>query len=80
MVLQEFSFQMVIDGAHPKLAKHKRKTWPKLLVYIDPLVIQNSTHAIVLGNEITTMKLGEVVKRMHDTKAFLTILFAQEKG
>ena len=26
MILQEFSFQTVIDGAHAKLAKHKRKT------------------------------------------------------
>ena len=33
-----------------------------------------------MGKEITTMKLGEAVKRMHDPKAFLAILFAQVKG
>ena len=33
----------------------------------------------MLGKDITTMKLGEAVKRMHDPKAFLTSLFAQEK-
>ena len=34
----------------------------------------------MLGKDITTMKLGEAVKRMHDLKAFLTSLFAREKA
>ena len=76
MVLQEFSFQTVIDGAHPKLAKQKRKTWPKFPLHIDSLVIQNSIHAMVLGKNIITMNLGEAIKRIHDPKDFLASLFA----
>ena len=76
MVLHEFCFQTVIDGAHAKLAKHKRKTWPKFPLHIVSLFIQNSIHAIVLGKEITTMRMGEAFKRMHDPKAFLASLFA----
>ena len=72
---------MVIDGAYPKLAKNKRKGWPRFPLSLDCLVIQNSTlHATVLGKEITIMKLGEASKRMHDPKAFLVTLFAQEKA
>ena len=80
MVLQQFSFQTVIDGAYPKLAKNKRKGWPRFPLSLDCLVIQNSTHATMLGKEITIMKLGEASKRMHDPKAFLVSLFAQEKA
>ena len=80
MVLQEFSFQMVIDGTYPKLAKNKMKGWPRFLLSLDCLVIHNSTHANVLGKEITIIKLGEASKRMHDPKAFLITLFAQEKA
>ena len=39
MVLQEFAFQTVIDGAHKKLPKHKRKTCPNFPMYIDSLAI-----------------------------------------
>ena len=80
MVLQEFSFQTFIDGTHPKLAKKKRKSWPKFPLHIDSLVIQNSIHANLLGKGITTMKLGEAGKRFYDPKAFLAILFSQVKG
>ena len=80
MVLQEFSFQTVIDGAYPKLGKNKRKGWPRFPLSLDCLVIRNSAHATVLGKEIKIMKLGETSKRMHDPKAFLVSLFAQEKA
>ena len=40
--------------------------------------IQNYTHENMLGEEITTMNLGEAPKRMHDPKSYLTRLFAQE--
>ena len=39
MVLQEFSFQTVIDGTYPKLAKNKRKGWPRFPLSLDCLVI-----------------------------------------
>ena len=79
MVLQEFAFQMVIDGAYPKFAKNNKKGWPRFPLSLHCLVIKNSTHATVLGKDITIMKLGEASKRMHDPKAFLVTLFAQEK-
>ena len=62
------------------MSKNKRKGWPKFPLHLDCLVIQNSTHAIVLGKEITIMKLGEAAKRMHDPICFLISLFAQEKA
>ena len=72
MVLQEFSFQTVIDGAYPKLPKNKREVWPRFPLSLDCLVIHYSTHATVLGKEITIMKLGEAYKRMHDPNPFLS--------
>ena len=39
MVLQNFSFQTLIDGAYPKLAKNKRKGWPRFPLHLDCLVI-----------------------------------------
>ena len=78
MVLQEFTFQPIIDGIFPKLAKYKKKAWPKFNLYLDSLVLQNSTHAVVLGKEISIMNLGEAPKRMHDPKYYLANLFAHE--
>ena len=59
MVLQEFDFNTIIKGAFPKLAKHKRKGWPKFSLSLDSLFLWNSTHESLLGKEIKTMKLGE---------------------
>ena len=75
MVLQEFSFQTVIYGVFPKLARHKRKAWPKFPLSLDPLVLHTSTHETMLGKEITNMNLGEAPRRMHDPKAYLASLF-----
>ena len=69
------AYQTVIDGIFPKLAWHKRKAWPKFPLSLDSLVLQDSTHAIVLGKEITNMNLGESLRRMHDPKSYLEILF-----
>ena len=78
MVLQEVSFQTIINEVYPKLAQHKRKTWPKFPLNLGSLVLQNSTHATVLGKEIASMNLGEEPKRMHDPKSYLALLFVQE--
>ena len=78
MVLQEFAFQTVTDGVFPKLTKHKKKAWPKFPLYMDSLVLSNSTHAAMLGKEITVMHLGEEPKRMHDPKSSMENLFAHE--
>ena len=71
MVLEDISFQTVIDGVFPKLTTAKRKGWPKSPLSLGPLVIQNSTHADTLEKNIVTMKLGESPKRMHDPKSSL---------
>ena len=78
VVLQEFSYQTIIDGIFPKLARHKRKAWPKFPLSLDSLVLQNYTHATMLGKEISNMNLGEALKRMHDPKDYLASLFSQE--
>ena len=49
MVLQEFAFQTVTNGVFPKLTKQKKKAWPKFPLSLDSLVLQNSTHAAMLG-------------------------------
>ena len=62
------------------MAKNKRKGWPRFSLHLDCLVLQNYTQATVLGKEMTIMKLGEAVKRMHDPNCILVSLFAQEKA
>ena len=79
MELQEFAFQTVTNGVFPKLTKHKKKAWPKFPLYLDSLVLSNSTHAAMLGKEIIVMHLGEAPKRMHDPKSYLENLFAHER-
>ena len=71
IVLQEFAFQTVNDGTHPKLVKPKRKGWPKFPLTLNYLVLQISTHVAMLGKEITTMNLVESPKRMHDPISYL---------
>ena len=78
MVLQEFSYETVIDGAFPNFTKHKKKGWPKFPVNLGNFTVQNAGHACLLGKEISVMILGEVFKRMHDPMGFLHNLFAHE--
>ena len=78
MVLEEISFQKIIYGVIPKLSGAKRKGLPKFPLILGTPVIQNSTHAGILGKKIITLKLGEAPRRMHDTKSFLASHFTQE--
>ena len=78
MVLHEFSYQTVIDWVFPKLTKHKKRSWPKFTISLDALVLQNPTHASLLGKEIYVMNLGEASKRMHEPMAYLLNLLAHE--
>ena len=78
MVLQEFSYQTVIDGVFPKLTKHKKRSCPKFLMSIGTLKILNPTHVSLLGKEISTMNLGEASKRMHDPIFYLANIFKHE--
>ena len=78
MVLQEFSYQTMIDGTFPKLTKHKKKVWPKFPVNLGNITVQNVGHACLLGKEIYVMSLGEIFKRMHDPVRFLHNLFAHK--
>ena len=43
-------------------------------------MLHNYTHATASGKQITTMKLAEAPKRMHDPKAYLASLFSQERA
>ena len=70
MVLQEISLHTVIDGVSPKLAKTKRKCWPKFPLNLGFFTFQNSTHYDILGKYIVDMNLVEAPNRMHDTNAF----------
>ena len=78
MVLEEISFQPVIDGVFPKLIGDKGKGWTNFPFNLGSLVIQNSTHVILLGKKITTLNLGKTSRRMHDPKSFLANHFTQE--
>ena len=49
MVLQEFAYQTVIDGAFSKLTKHKKKAWAKFPVNLGNLTVLNPIHASLLG-------------------------------
>ena len=78
MVLQEFSYQTVIDGVFSKLTKHKKRAWPKFPITLGNLTLQNPPHETLLGKEITVMNLGEASKRMHDPIFYLANLFTHE--
>ena len=78
MVLQEFTYQTVIDGVLPKLTKHKKKSWPKFPMNIGNLTLQSLAHASSMGKEISIMNLGEAFKRIHDPMGYLDDLFAHE--
>ena len=68
----------MIDWVFPNLTTTKRKGWPKFPLNLGFLTLQNSTHAVILSKEITTMNLGEAPKRMHDPKSFLANYFVKE--
>ena len=78
MVLLEITYQIIVNGFFPKLASSKRKAWPKFPLNFGSLILQNSTHAAVLGREIADMSLGEAPNRMHDPKSYLASLFVQD--
>ena len=78
MVLQEFTYQTIIDGVSPKFSKHKKKSWPKFLVNIGNLTVHRLAHASSVGKEISVMNLGEAFKIIHDPIGYLDDLFAHE--
>ena len=75
LVLEEVSFWTVIDGVYKKLVAPKRKCWPKFPLNLGSLVIQNSTWAAVLSDQIVSLKLVFSLKRKHDPKGFLDAHF-----
>ena len=75
MVLEEISFQTMIDGVFPNMTGDKRKGWPKFLLNLGSMVIQNSNHVGFLGKRITTLNLVNSPKRMHDPKSLLSNQF-----
>ena len=57
MVLQEISYQTVIDGVFPNIALFKRKCWPKFHLNLGLLIVKNYTRVAVSGKTISKMSL-----------------------
>ena len=72
MVLEDISFQTMIDGVFPKMYGDKRRGWTKFPLNLGSLVIHNSTHANFLGKRITNFKLGEAPKRFYNNQSIVT--------
>ena len=59
MVIQEISFQTIINEVFLKLAASKRKCWPNFPLNLGFLTLQNSTHATLLGNKFLKWTWGK---------------------
>ena len=77
LVIAEVSFQTVTDGVYKKHVGPKRKGWPKFPLDLGPLVVPTSTWAVVLGDQIVSLKLGFSLKIKHAPKGFLDAHFKQ---
>ena len=71
LVIEEISFQIVIEGVYKKLAGPKRRVWPKFPQNLGPLSIPTSTWAAELSDHIVSLKLGFSSKRKHDPKGWV---------
>ena len=76
MVLEEVAYQTMIEGIHQLCYSLKRKSWPNFPISIGHFSISTSTHANLLRKKITTLKLEESSKRMHDPRGFLATHFS----
>ena len=68
LVLEEISFQRVIEGIYKKCVAPKSKVWPKFPITLGSLSIPTSTWASELSDHIVSLKLGFASKRQHDPK------------
>ena len=75
LVIEEVSFQTIIEWVYKKLVGPKRKGWPKFPLNLGLLVIPTSTWATVLSDHIVSLKLSFDSKRKHDPKGFLDTHF-----
>ena len=55
MVLQEITYQTIVDGFFRMLPSSKRKYWPKFPLSFGFSTLQNSTHATILGSKFVDM-------------------------
>ena len=56
----------------------KRKDWPKFLMYVRHMVIQNTSNDCILAKLLNEVKLGKfVIKRMHGPKGFIVDHFVR---
>ena len=76
MVLEEVPYQIVIEGIRQLCYSLKRKSWPNFPISIGHFSITTSTHANLLRKKITTLKLEESSKRMHDPRGLLASHFS----
>ena len=63
LVLEEISFQTVIEGIYKKCAAPKRKFWPRFPITLGSLSIPSSTWELELNDHIMSLKLGFARKR-----------------
>ena len=74
-VIEYLSFHNVTDSVYKKLVGPKRKGWPKFPLNLGSFLIPNSIWAVVLGDQIASLKLGFSIKIKHDPKGFLDAHF-----
>ena len=73
LVLEEISFQTVIEGIYKKSAAPKRKVWPKFPITLGSLSIPTSILESELRDHIVSLKLGFSSKRKHDPKGIVDL-------
>ena len=73
MVLEDISFQTIIEGIYKKCVAPKRKVWPKFPITLGSLSIPTSTWASNLSDHIVSLKLGFASKRHHDSKGIIDL-------
>ena len=63
LVLEEISFQTVIEGIYKKRAAPKRKFWPRFPITLGSFNVPSSTWASELSDHIMSLKLHFASKR-----------------
>ena len=71
LVIEEISFQTVIEGIYKKCATPKRKVWPRFPITLGSLSVPTSTWALERSDHIMSLKLDFARKRKHDPMGLL---------
>ena len=77
LVLEEISFQTIIEGIYKKCVAPKRKVWPRFPITLGSLSVPSSTWASELSDHIMSLKLVFSCKRQHDPKGIVDLHLKQ---